>query len=83
MLVLGADLPPQAPSGTWAASIRPDLASALRTLWSADTDTVASVVAPLRLESTDPDVFSPGRQDDVERLFAQLESGAVRILLDS
>ncbi len=83
MLVLGADLPPQAPSGTWAASIRPDLGAALRTIWSADADTVASVVAPLRLESTDPDVFSPGRQDDVERLFAQLESGAVRILLDS
>lgn len=83
MLVLGADLPPQGPSGTWAASIRPDLAAALRTIWEADADSPASVVAPLRLESTDPDVFSPGRQADVEALFNQLESGAVRVLLDA
>ena len=83
MLVLGADRPPVAPPGTWAASIRPDLAAALRMLWDADANTLASAAAPLRLESVDPDVFSPGRQDDVERLFAQLESGAVRVLLDS
>ena len=83
MLLLGADLPPVAPPGTWAASIRPDLPAALRTIWEADANTVASAAAPLRLQSVDPDVFSPGRQDDVERLFAQLESGAVRVLPDS
>jgi hypothetical protein len=83
MLLLGADLPAEAPPGTWAASIRPDLAAALRTIWGAEGSTLASAVAPLRLESVDPDMFSPGRQDDVEHLFEQLESGAVRVLLGS
>ena len=83
MLIVGADLPPEAGSGTWAASIRPDLPAALRMAWEMDPQATASVVAPLRLESTNPDLFSPGRQDDLRRLFDQLETGAVRVLLDS
>ena len=82
LLLLGADLPPEVSPGTWAASIRPDLPAALRQVWEADADTPASAVAPLRLEQVDPELLSPGRQQDVERLFAKLESGAVRVLLE-
>ena len=83
MLVVGADFPPEAGSDSWAASIRPDLPAALRIAWEMDPQATEPVVAPLRLESTNSDLFSPGRQDDLRRLFDQLETGAVRILLDS
>lgn len=80
LLLIGADLPPEGSAGTWAASIRPDLPAALRQVWAADADAPASAVAPLRLEQVDPELLSPGRQEDVERLFAKLESGSVRVL---
>ena len=82
LLLLGADLPPEVSPEMWAASILPDLPAALRQVWEADGEAPASAVAPLRLERVDPDLFSPGRQDDVERLFTKLESGAVRVLLE-
>ncbi|MCJ7511879.1 MAG: hypothetical protein MUO23_02780 [Anaerolineales bacterium] len=82
MLIVGAEPPPPGASDTWAATISADLPAALRQAWGDDGASPANWVAPLQMEYVDPDLFSPGRQDDLVRLIDRLESGAVRVLLD-
>jgi hypothetical protein len=63
----------------WVASLRPDVVGAIRTAWPMLLAGAGgqAVQSPLALTDVDPNLLSPGRQADAERVLADLLAGRI------
>ena len=77
--VLGSQTPSAEWSQNWAVTVQVDASALLATLWP---DLLASkggqsLVAPVTLSDINPEKLSPGRQELVEKMIADLQTGLV------
>lgn len=77
--LIGSNSPADEWRSAWAVTVRMDGAASLETLWP---DLLAgnpgrALEAPVTLSDVNPDKFSPGRQELVEKMIADLQSGLV------
>jgi hypothetical protein len=77
--LLGGVTPPEGVQNHWAASLQYDLLQTFKAYWPEFVTETAgkAVTVPLTLTHVNPDLLSPGRQQFVEKMLADLLAGAI------
>jgi hypothetical protein len=83
--IIGTGAPPNDLSAQWVASLEFDLLQAFKNHWpefAAGTDD-QQVTVPLAITHVNPELLSPGRQQFVERMLADVLAGYISLLDES
>ncbi len=79
LTLIGSQPPTEDLRSHWAATVQVDGSASLETLWPGllAGQPGQALDAPVTLSDVDPDKFSPGRQDLVDAMIADLQNGLV------
>lgn len=79
MQIIASGTPPPSIGAAWIASVSVDEMAALRTIWPhwIAGEAVVNLDVPLALTERNPERFSPGRQQFLERILADLLAGYI------
>ncbi len=77
--LIGGATPPEQIRSRWVATVSTDLASGLKNIWPRlmTGETGLSVEVPLAITDRNGDLFSPGRQQLVEKMLAEMLDGYI------
>ena len=77
--LIGSGIPPASLQNNWIASIGVDWLSAVQEAWTnwINGEQTGNGTTPLGISNANPNLFSPGRQDLVERILADLTAGYI------
>jgi hypothetical protein len=76
--MIGTVSPAQRPAG-WVMTIQPDEIQAIKNAWPGliSGQGGITVQSPLGLADVDPNLLSPGKQRDVEKVLSELQAGRI------
>ncbi len=76
--MIGTVSPEQRPAG-WVMTIKPDVIQAIQNAWPGLISGQGGIVvqSPLGLADVDPNLLSPGKQRDVEKVLSDLQAGLI------
>ena len=78
--MIGTTKPEQRPAG-WVMTIQPDLIKGIQNAWPQLVSGQGGTTfqSPIGIADVDPDLLSPGKQRDVERVLSELQAGRINI----
>ena len=76
--MIGTVTPAQRPAG-WVMTIQPDIVKAIQNAWPGlvSGEGGVTVQSPLGLTDIDPTLLTPGKQQDVEKILNELQTGLI------